>query len=53
MKKKKIEQTEFTIDQYNDAMNEIVRLGLPVHETLIMMLERASMIKIVEKKKEK
>jgi hypothetical protein len=51
VKKKKIKQTKMTMSQYEDVMNEIIRSGLPVHETLIMMLETAAMIKIVEKKK--
>jgi hypothetical protein len=47
---------EITIEEYNKKMKAIIKKGLPVWETLSMMLEKASRYKIkitTKNKKEK
>lgn len=39
---------ELTIEEYNKEMNKIIAMGLPVSDTLVIMLEFAGGVKIVK-----
>lgn len=47
----KMKQKPITLKEYNKLMDKIIKLKLPVEETLIMMLEEAGKYKIKEGKK--
>jgi len=49
--KKRSNKKKITIEAYNKIMDNIIKMGRPVSDTLIDMLEEASKYKITERKK--
>ena len=45
-KKQKNKQKSISMEQYNKIMDRIIKMGLPVAESLILMLDEASKYRV-------